>query len=130
MQRVVLLRSQALVSRHQVQSVGSRSFASKIQSSVADKSNSKNNRDFFSSFIPLSAGILGAWAAGTITLLDGKYNERPEQKYESPRPIPTPKEKPSDNEINIPPPRPDLPTFTIEEVSEHNDLDSMWFTFR
>lgn len=31
---------------------------------------------------------------------------------------------------NYPPPRPDLPTFTMEEVSEHTDEDSMWFTFR
>ena len=30
----------------------------------------------------------------------------------------------------MPPSRTDLPTYTIEEVSEHNDLDDMWFTFR
>lgn len=39
----------------------------------------------------------------------------------------------SDNQIhpnNYPPPRPDLPTYTMEEVSEHADDDSMWFTFR
>mmetsp|Transcript_29658 Transcript_29658/g.61983 ORF Transcript_29658/g.61983 Transcript_29658/m.61983 type:complete len:186 (+) Transcript_29658:63-620(+) len=31
---------------------------------------------------------------------------------------------------NIPPPRPDLPTYTMEEVSEHAEEDDMWFTFR
>ena len=31
---------------------------------------------------------------------------------------------------NYPPPRPDLPTYTMEEVAEHADDDSMWFTFR
>ena len=39
----------------------------------------------------------------------------------------------SDDQIhpnNYPPPRPDLPTYTMEEVSEHADDDSMWFTFR
>mmetsp|Transcript_17118 Transcript_17118/g.39629 ORF Transcript_17118/g.39629 Transcript_17118/m.39629 type:complete len:233 (-) Transcript_17118:1614-2312(-) len=31
---------------------------------------------------------------------------------------------------NKPPPRPDLPTYTMEEVSEHAEEDDMWFTFR
>ena len=31
---------------------------------------------------------------------------------------------------NYPPPRPDLPTFTMEEVAEHADEDSLWYTFR
>lgn len=31
---------------------------------------------------------------------------------------------------NYPPSRPDLPVYTMEEVAEHADEDSMWFTFR
>jgi cytochrome b involved in lipid metabolism len=31
---------------------------------------------------------------------------------------------------NIPPPRPDLPTYTLEQVAEHADEESMWFSFR
>mmetsp|Transcript_34963 Transcript_34963/g.51959 ORF Transcript_34963/g.51959 Transcript_34963/m.51959 type:complete len:670 (-) Transcript_34963:83-2092(-) len=31
---------------------------------------------------------------------------------------------------NNPPPRPELPTIPLEDVSEHNDEESMWFTFR
>ena len=31
---------------------------------------------------------------------------------------------------NQPPPRPDLPTYTMEEVAEHADEDSLWYTFR
>jgi cytochrome b involved in lipid metabolism len=32
--------------------------------------------------------------------------------------------------INSPPPRPDLPIYTREEVAEHCDKDSLWYTFR
>ena len=31
---------------------------------------------------------------------------------------------------NHPPPRPDLPTIPLEEVADHCDEESMWFTFR
>lgn len=40
---------------------------------------------------------------------------------------------PTDDQIhpnNNPPPRPDLPIYTMEEISEHTEEDSMWFTFR
>jgi cytochrome b involved in lipid metabolism len=32
--------------------------------------------------------------------------------------------------LNQPPPRPDLPTIPLEEVAEHCDESSLWFTFR
>lgn len=32
--------------------------------------------------------------------------------------------------INQPPPRPDLPIFTREEVAEHTERESLWYTFR
>jgi hypothetical protein len=32
--------------------------------------------------------------------------------------------------INQPPPRPDLPIYTMEEVAEHSEPDSLWYTFR
>lgn len=31
---------------------------------------------------------------------------------------------------NTPPPRPDLPTISLEDVAEHNDESSLWYTFR
>ena len=31
---------------------------------------------------------------------------------------------------NTPPARPDLPTIPLEDVAEHNDESSLWFTFR
>mmetsp|Transcript_9031 Transcript_9031/g.22031 ORF Transcript_9031/g.22031 Transcript_9031/m.22031 type:complete len:678 (+) Transcript_9031:359-2392(+) len=37
---------------------------------------------------------------------------------------------PSKADFNQPPPRPDLPTFPLSEVQEHNDEDSLWYTFR
>lgn len=32
--------------------------------------------------------------------------------------------------FNQPPPRKDLPIYSLEQVAEHNDEDSMWYTFR
>jgi Cytochrome b5-like Heme/Steroid binding domain len=32
--------------------------------------------------------------------------------------------------LNQPPPRPDLPTISLEEVAEHCDESSLWYTFR
>ena len=31
---------------------------------------------------------------------------------------------------NTPPPRPDLPTIPLEDVAEHSDESSLWYTFR
>jgi cytochrome b involved in lipid metabolism len=31
---------------------------------------------------------------------------------------------------NQPPPRPDLPTFSLDDVSEHCEEESLWYTFR
>ena len=32
--------------------------------------------------------------------------------------------------INYPPKRPDLPTYTAEQIAEHCDEESMWYSFR
>lgn len=37
---------------------------------------------------------------------------------------------PTKPNYNQPPPRPDLPTIPLSEVQEHNDEDSLWYTFR
>jgi len=37
---------------------------------------------------------------------------------------------PSKSDFNRPPPRPDLPTFGLDEVAEHCDEESLWYTFR
>jgi len=66
-------------------------------------------------------------AAAPKTKKKSKHQERPEQKYAAPPPISPPL---STDAANDPPPRPDLPTIPFEEVEEHCDEDSMWFTFR
>lgn len=68
----------------------------------------------------------------TTALEEGEYQfqKSPEQKYPSPEAtIKHPKES-HNADFNDPPPRPDLPTFSLEDVAEHNDESSMWFTFR
>lgn len=79
------------------------------------------------------AGILSAsaTAAGTVTLLEeAKHQKLPKQKYESPEPIPVHGKESHQTDYNDPPPRPDLPVIPLEEVAEHADEESMWFTFR
>jgi hypothetical protein len=77
------------------------------------------------------AALVGA-AAGTATVLneEAKYRVLPQQKYASPSIAPIP---PKDSHIaaqNNPPPRPDLPIIPLDDVSEHNDESSLWFTYR
>ena len=42
----------------------------------------------------------------------------------------TPTTIPKPSQINSPPPRPDLPIFSRDEVAEHCDEDSLWYSFR
>lgn len=82
-----------------------------------------------------AAFVVGA-AAGTVTALEEpeeeeyQFQKRPKQKYSSPDPIPLHGKDSHYSEFNNPPSRPDLPTFTIEDVAEHADESSMWFTYR
>lgn len=81
----------------------------------------------------LVAGVLGAATAGTVAALEEaepKYRERPKQKYSSPPPVPKYGEEFHHADVNNPPPRPDLPTISLEELSQHNEEDDMWFSFR
>lgn len=87
-----------------------------------------------------AAALLGAAAAGTMTALDaaadddedhaGKYQKRPKQKYASPEPNPIHGQETHNDEYNNPPPRPDLPTIPLDEIAEHCDESSLWYTFR
>lgn len=60
---------------------------------------------------------MAAGGCGAVTLLEAE--EKPE--------FPNYKQI---KEPNDPPPRPDLPTIPLEEVCEHCDEESMWYTFR
>mgnify|MGYP005852142265 CR=1 FL=1 len=71
------------------------------------------------------------WAAAAVTALGVTFMKL-QEKHTSLEAA-APPEVARDNQIhpnNYPPPRPDLPTYTMEEVAEHADDDSMWFTFR
>jgi hypothetical protein len=82
-----------------------------------------------------AAALLGAAAAGTVTALEedpSKYQARPAQKYPSPEPNPihSAAEENHQSQYNHPPPRHDLPTIAFDDVAEHCDESSLWYTFR
>lgn len=58
--------------------------------------------------------------------------KRPDQKYEAlpPPPRAPPQGAGADTTSNRPPARPDLPVISLDEVAEHCDEDSLWYTFR
>lgn len=63
------------------------------------------------------AAFLGISSAVTLTLAE---ESNAHGNYKDPK-------QPG---FNVPPPRPDLPIFSLDEVAEHNDEDSLWYTFR
>ncbi len=78
-------------------------------------------------WLRLALGLgLGVTTAASITLMEPRkpHYPQPQSLSENPAVI----EKPP--RINQPPVRPDLPTFTREEVAEHCEEDSLWYTFR
>jgi hypothetical protein len=94
-------------------------------------SSSSNSGKTTAATILGAAAALGAVTAGTVTLLEeAKYRSLPAQKYESPRAIPVKGPESHHADYNDPPPRPDLPTISLEELREHADESSMWFSFR
>lgn len=99
--------------------------AAAARTKKADNDNGRSN-----GFAAIGAGILGALTAGTVTLLEEKKQKLPTPKYTLPNPIPIHGKESHHGDYNDPPPRPDLPTLTLEEVSEHSDEESLWYTFR
>ena len=76
----------------------------------------------------MAIGVGAATTAGTVTFLDAQNSHYPQPEAMTPDKTPT--SLPKASLINTPPKRPDLPIFTREEVSEHCDEDSLWYTFR
>jgi hypothetical protein len=67
------------------------------------------------------AGLLGLLASvGVTTSMEAQQQHL------------TPMERPPINkeDLNHPPARPDLPTFDLEDIAEHCDESSLWYTFR
>lgn len=109
-----MLASRQLLTRVRPQLVRSsvRSFAA-TQQATFDKGSSSTAGN------AAAFGLLGALAAaGTAALM------------EAAPPHPTVDDAWTAPAINKPPPRPDLPIYTIEQVAEHSDEDSLWYTFR
>ena len=104
-----------------------RSLATQTQNASSSSSSSSNGAKFWSFEAALALG-LSALTATSVTLMEKQrvphYAQPDAMVPDSPLTIP---EKPR---INQPPPRPDLPIYTREEVSEHTDVDSLWYTFR
>lgn len=84
----------------------------------------------------LGAALFGASAATAVTLLEQpessgfEYQTLPVQKYPSPEEPPIHGKASHHADFNDPPSRPDLPTYSIDDVAEHCDESSLWYTFR
>jgi hypothetical protein len=119
------------------------------RSVATQANNSKNGGDgrsssFFGIEVFMALGLSVATATG-VTMLDAPKNQlgHPSQPrlqqihvphYPQPKEIQvdqlSPSTIPARPRLNEPPSRPDLPTYTREEVAEHCDEDSLWYTFR
>jgi len=71
---------------------------------------------------------LSVATAATATLLDSQKARYPQPAQMVPSD--TPAKIQENQRLNRPPPRPDLPIYSREEVAEHCDEDSLWYTFR
>ena len=112
-------------------STATRAFASSVagKTSSGGRNSSSSSSNNHGPMAAVGAALLGAVTAGTVTLLEHKQ-KLPKQKYTSPAVIPIQGKESHHADYNDPPPRPDLPTYTLEDVAEHNDESSLWFTFR
>ena len=91
--------------------------------------NKNGNKRQWNESLAVGAGLLGLAGAGAgVALMEAPPPTKPEVQATSKAivsrdPIP-------DEAANAPPSRPDLPTIPLEEVAEHCDEDSLWYTFR
>jgi hypothetical protein len=113
-----------------VQKTLSRSLATKISNTTSKgKQRHKfndNGRSFLLEML-MAIGVSGITAA-SVTAMDAR---RKSHYPQPPTMVPAPSVNIADQpRINSPPPRPDLPIYTREEVAEHCDKDSLWYTFR
>ena len=93
----------------QVRRLAVRTMATETQSGMTTAvASSLNSTKYI-----LAAGMVGI--AASVTMMEEATKE---------------KEETQPSTFNQPPPRPDLPTYSLEEVAEHCDEESLWYTFR
>jgi cytochrome b involved in lipid metabolism len=107
-----MLSRQAL---HRLKPNLARVAARSLATQAAPKAGSKAASD---DGILWKAGLLGLLASAGVTTMEAQRL--------------TPMERPPINkeDLNHPPARPDLPTFSLEDVAEHCEESSLWYTFR
>ena len=116
-------------------STAARAFAATATGNATTKANGTSNTGgqrqspYYGPLAAMGAALFGAMTAGTMTMLEAKQ-KLPKQKYTSPADIVIHGKESHHADYNDPPPRPDLPTFKMEDVAEHCDESSLWFTFR
>eukprot|EP00339_Tiarina_fusa_P021654 CAMPEP_0116996322 /NCGR_PEP_ID=MMETSP0472-20121206/168_1 /TAXON_ID=693140 ORGANISM="Tiarina fusus, Strain LIS" /NCGR_SAMPLE_ID=MMETSP0472 /ASSEMBLY_ACC=CAM_ASM_000603 /LENGTH=650 /DNA_ID=CAMNT_0004694907 /DNA_START=127 /DNA_END=2076 /DNA_ORIENTATION=+ len=101
---------------------GNRAFASQAN----QHQQSHNKKDFNSNdgktFAAYAGALMGLVAAGaSAALMEASTSTALKPHSRDPIALEDP---------NTPPPRPDLPTIPLEEIAEHCDEDSLWYTFR
>jgi hypothetical protein len=98
-----------------------------LRSLSSQATNTKNTRAARNekeavAFAGLLLGLLGAGTAATLL--------EPHRSRTTVMGVKELFQKPLIKEENDPAPRPDLPTIPLEEVAEHCEEDSLWYTFR
>jgi cytochrome b involved in lipid metabolism len=119
-----------------------RRLGTRAAAAVADNAPSRllfqqDNTGFNGKLFLAAAGMLGVatTTVATVTWMEPPPNPQLSKEAAAPDEDPTQASK-EDKEFeqihpnNFPPPRPDLPEISLEEIAEHCDEDSMWFTFR
>lgn len=107
------------------------------QSSSSSHTEGVDASSWTSSMVAL-AGAMGLATGGAATLMETSscFKNPPEKKAsgcpsEAGDDVPVTQTKdPTRSDFNRPPPRPDLPTYALEEVADHCDEESLWYTFR
>jgi cytochrome b involved in lipid metabolism len=122
--RQSLLKVNRALLRNGPRALGSQTQFLRATSTAFNNQKSKSRRD--AEAIGLAA-LAGAFAAGSVALADSGFWHPDKVKVTIDKSASKFYSIEADNK---PPPRPDLPTMKLEDVAEHNDEESMWFTFR
>lgn len=90
-----------------------------LASDVQGKSSSSGQEQYMTA---LGAFLGLAFGGAGIALMEPRRSVPPDSPFQRPG-IPV-------EDVNNPPPRPDLPTIPLEDVAEHSDESSLWYIFR